>query len=77
MTAKAWGIRPSGYLPELSTAEAFMLDEACAYVMGVEQQRILDEQKAEMGGAGPGSGVPRETGKRFEGLMDPRFRAKE
>ena len=73
MTAKAWGARPSSYLPELSTAEAFMFDEACAYVMGVEQQRILDETKAEAESFGGDTSVP---GKKFEGLMDPRYMAK-
>lgn len=77
MTAKAWGIRPSSYLPELSTAEAFMFDEACAYVMGVEQQRVLDEQRAEMGLPGAGGSSPRGMGKKYEGLMDPRFRAQK
>jgi len=42
VTAKAWGARPSSYATRaINSAEAFMFDEACAYVMGVEQQRIL------------------------------------
>lgn len=76
MTAKAWGVKPSSYLPELSTAEAFMFDEACAYVMGVEQQRFMDEKNAELRHSGTGGNAPREIGKKYEGLMDPRFRAK-
>jgi hypothetical protein len=50
-----------------------MFDEACAYVMGVEQQRILDETKAEAEPFGGDTSVP---GKKFEGLMDPRYMAK-
>lgn len=76
-TAKAWGVRPSSYLPELSTAEAFMLDEACAYVMGVEQQRIMDEERGRLGLPGVGrSDTPLTMGKKYEGLMDPRFKAR-
>lgn len=43
-TAKAWGKAPSDYLPELGTWERFVVDEACAYVYALEQDRRLKEQ---------------------------------
>ncbi len=69
MTAKAWSRSPSSYLPELSTAEAFMLDEACAYVLSVEQKRIEDEILANQGNEGQ-AGKPVEPNKPVRDLRD-------
>jgi len=44
--AKTFGVRPSDYLPELNTWEAFCLDEAVAYALAVEENRRWEEVKA-------------------------------
>lgn len=44
-TAKAWGVKPSSYLPELGTYEAFAFDELCAVVLSMKEQEALDEAR--------------------------------
>lgn len=50
--AKMFGVRPSDYLPELSSYEKFCVDEAIAYVLSKEQKRIMDEHTSKRGRQG-------------------------
>lgn len=60
MTAKEFGQRPSDYLPELGSYEAFCLDEICAHMLISlrEQARkeAEEEFKAKTGQGSQGSG---------------------
>ncbi|MGE5584048.1 MAG: hypothetical protein ACM309_00690 [Bacillota bacterium] len=48
VTAKEFGVRPSDYLPELGTYEAFCLDEACAHVLIAMREEARKEAEKEI-----------------------------
>ncbi|NPV80747.1 MAG: hypothetical protein HPY52_10805 [Firmicutes bacterium] len=59
MTAKEFGARPSDYLPELGTYEAFCLDEACAHMLIHMREEARKEAEREIKGkAGTGDREP-------------------
>ncbi len=70
LTAKAFGAKPSDYLPELSTYERFAVDEACAYILAVVQEQQLDELKS-----GRRQDAPKPSRSVMDMLKDPRFKA--
>lgn len=47
MTAKEFNQRPSDYLPELGSYEAFCLDEACAHVLISLREQAREEAEEE------------------------------
>lgn len=62
-TAKAWGVKPSSYLPELNTYEAFAFDELCAVVLSMKEKEAFDEarkKREQNSKAGPTRIVGRE-----------------
>jgi len=56
VTAKEFGQRPSDYLPELESYEAFCLDEACAHILiGLREQARKEAEEEFNAKAGQGS----------------------
>lgn len=56
VTAKEFGQRPSDYLPELGSYEAFCLDEACAHVLiSLREQARKDAEEELNAKTGKGS----------------------
>ncbi len=47
MTAKEFNQRPSDYLPELGSYEAFCLDEACAHALIAMREQARKEAEEE------------------------------
>lgn len=47
MTAKEFGQRPSDYLPELGSYEAFCFDEVCAHALITMREQAREEAEEE------------------------------
>lgn len=60
MTAKEFGAKPSDYLPELESYEAFCFDEVCAHMLITMREQARkeaeEEFKAKTGQGSQGSG---------------------
>lgn len=61
MTAKEFGARPSDYLPELGSYEAFCLDEACTHMLIHMREEARKEVEEDRNGDGEHSSKSKES----------------
>lgn len=79
VTAKEFGVRPSDYLPELGSYEAFCVDEICAHLLiHMREQAREEAQRGWSGGReSTGSREPKSKGPvSIEWLMEQQERRK-
>jgi len=74
ITAKEFGQKPSSYMPDISSYEAFCFDEACAHYLIRAREKARKDQENES----PHSKTPTSKGPvSFEWLMEQQKKLKK